>query len=199
MIAHLSGKLLSKTLSVSVIDCQGVGYEVFHTPWTAEQMNSHTVSLFIHTHVREDALQLFGFHHEEERSIFKELLKVSGIGPKLAISILSGISYNEFLQAVAQKDLARLQAVQGVGKKTAERIILELSHRLQQFKFPTSLPISHTHTEQELESILMNLGYQKSEIYLALSSLKRKKEGFNQNSLEHLIKLTLGELTQRTL
>ena len=201
MIAHLSGKLLFKTPTQSVIDCQGVGYEVFHTPFTAEKMNGETVSLFIHTNIREDAFQLFGFYSADERSLFRELLRVSGVGPKLAISILSGISYDELMHALYSKDTTRLQKIPGIGKKTAERLSVELSDRLPQMQAAFTAPelsgkAFNKSKESELESVLLNLGYQRPEIQRAVKSLRSKENDFEDLSLEHLVKSTLRELTQ---
>src|SRR3954471_7832845 len=109
MIAQLSGKILFKSPTLSVIDCHGVGYEVFHTPFTAEKMTGETASLFIHTVVREDAFQLFGFSTMEERSLFRELLRVNNVGPKLALSIMAGLTYHDLLDALGTNDSSRLQ------------------------------------------------------------------------------------------
>lgn len=198
MIAQLTGKLVLKTPTASVIDCQGVGYEVTHTPYTAEKMNAEIVKIFIHTHVREDLLQLFGFYSTEERQIFKELLKVSGVGPKVAMSILSGIPYEELITALAQKDVSRLQKIPGVGKKTAERLAIELSDRLSKMPVEISNPIGQNSTvgrETELESVLMNLGYQRPEILRAMKTMKVRESDFESLSLEVLVKNTLRELS----
>jgi Holliday junction DNA helicase RuvA len=196
MIAQLTGKLLSKSPTASVIDCHGVGYEVFHTPFTAEKITSE-VSLFIHSHIREDAFQLFGFISTEERSLFRELLRVSGIGPKMALAILSGLPYEELLQALSSKDKTRLQKIPGIGKKTADRLMVELSDRLKDFSI-TSHPLTTAAQSRdgELESVLLHLGYQKNEIQRAVRNLRTKLEGFESLPLESLVKTTLKELTQ---
>jgi Holliday junction DNA helicase RuvA len=199
MIAHLSGKLLTKTSTQSVVDCHGVGYEVFHTPFTAEKMTGENISLFIHSNIREDAFQLFGFFSSEERAVFRELLRVNGVGPKLAISILSGISYQDLMSALLSKDMSRLQKIPGIGKKTAERLTVELSDRLPQIQQSISLPDfsrSSGSKESELESVLTNLGYQRPEILRALKSVRGKETEFENLSLENLVKVTLRELTQ---
>lgn len=197
MIAHLSGKLISKGMTASVVDCQGVGYEVFHTPFCAEKLTSETVSLFIHTQVREDAIQLFGFAQPEERAMFRELLRVNGIGPKMALTILSAIPHEELSSALASKDAARLQRIPGIGKKTAERLSVELSDRLAQMKWSQiSGDASTPPRDMELESVLLNLGYQKSEIQKALKALRSRETSFESMPLETLVKSTLRELTQ---
>lgn len=195
MIAQLRGEVAFKSPTLSVIDCQGVGYEVFHTPFTAEQLKlSQSVVLFVHTHMREDALQLFGFSSQDERQIFRELLKVTSVGPKLALSILSGISHQDLILALQSKDIARLQKIPGIGKKTAERLSLELADRMgSKLSLSSSDKASK---ETELESVLQNLGYQKNEIQKALQSLKTKEENFKDLSLEALVKNTLGVLNQ---
>lgn len=199
MIAQLSGKLVLKTPTLSVIDCNGVGYEISHTPFTAEKLSADFVTVFVHTHVREDALQLFGFFLAEERQMFRELLKISGVGPKLAISILSGLPYTELVAALSAKDISRMQKIPGVGKKTAERLVVELSDRLA--KLPIELNISvqkpMVEKETELESVLLNLGYQRPAIQRAVKTLRSREQEFDSLSLEVLVKQTLRELSSR--
>ena len=128
MIAHLTGQVFSKTTQSVLIDTGGIGYEVFvplSTFYTLPEKNEKA-SLHIYTHVREDALLLFGFHSKLEKKLFLMLISVSGIGPKLAVNILSGIGPEELLGAIARGDTVRLRAIPGIGKKTAERIALEL-------------------------------------------------------------------------
>jgi Holliday junction DNA helicase RuvA len=197
MIAQLTGKIIFKSLTSSVIDCHGVGYEVFHTPFTAEKMASESISLFIHSHIREDAFQLFGFLTIDERSLFRELLRVNGVGPKLAISILSGLKHEDLLQALASKDKARLQKIPGVGKKIVERLMVEVSDRLKDLPLsPPMLPGKFESRESELESVLLHLGYQKSEIQRAVRGLRTKLEDFEAQPLEDLVKSTLKELAR---
>ena len=132
MIAFLRGRVLDKQPNRVVVDVQGVGYEL-HVPLTTyydigEQGTE--VALRVHTHVREEALQLYGFLTTLEQQLFERLIAISGIGPKLAIAVLSGIETRELVVAVQRGDLARLTGIPGVGKKTAERIVLELKDRL---------------------------------------------------------------------
>lgn len=195
MIAQLFGKLIHKTPTQSVIDCNGVGYEIFHTPFTSERMTADNVRVFIHTHIREDAFQLFAFADAQERSFFRELIKVSGVGPKMALGIMSGVPYDELVQAIVTKDMHRLQKIPGVGKKTAERVVLELIDRLKNIEMPIP-ESSAAPRESELESVLLNLGYQKAEIQRAVKSLKNKQSFHEQTSLEGLIKITLREMAQ---
>src|ERR1700759_1166715 len=127
MIAHLRGRLFSKKPNQAVIEAAGVGYDVAITVPTFSELPTagSEVALHIHTHVREDAIALFGFLHSEEKQLFERLLSVSGIGPKLAITILSGMAAADMVSAIKGGDVARLTKIPGIGKKTAERMILE--------------------------------------------------------------------------
>lgn len=168
MIAHLKGTLLSKSTDVIIIDNNGIGYEVFvplSTFYSLPDEENGEVSLYIYTHVREDALILFGFNTILEKKIFRLLISVSGIGPKLAVNILSGIGPDSLLGAIAGGDVARLQSIPGVGKKTAERISLELKDKAQKASSDIILPPAKVHSLEEKEihddalSALLNLGY----------------------------------------
>lgn len=189
MIAHLTGKILQTSPTHSVIDCQGVGYEVLHTPYTAESLRQQPISLHIHTHVREDVFQLFGFSTEDERSLFRELIRVSNVGPKLALSILSGIPAHEFVEALETQNIKRIQKIPGVGKKTAERLAIELKDRVAKVATDEIIPESQ---ETELESVLLNLGYQKQEIGKVLGRIVKDHP---EAKLETMVKAALGELT----
>ena len=132
MIAHISGKLIQKQPNSVIIDVGGVGYEL-NVPLSTFYDLGETganVSLRVHTHVREDALQLFGFRTEAEKKLFLLLNSVSGIGPKLAITVLSGLSAEDLIQAIRAGNLTRLTAIPGVGKKTAERMLVELKDKV---------------------------------------------------------------------
>lgn len=194
MIAYITGKILQKTPTQSIIDCQGVGYEVFHTPYTAEKMQSASVSLHIHNHIREDAFQLFGFFSVDEKNLFKDLLKVSSVGPKLALSILSGIQYQELITALHNKDIQRLQKIPGIGKKTAERLSIELADKVMASLGSKLSPATQElQKETELESVLLNLGYQKSDITKVIPKVR---EFIEVEALEVVVKKALGELTK---
>ncbi len=167
MIAHLTGIVLRKSTQALIIENNGVGYEVivpFSTFYTLPKEDER-VSLHIHTHVREDAIILFGFHTPLEKDIFLMLISVSGIGPKLAINILSGIGPDELLEAMAQGNALRLQAIPGVGKKTAERIALELKDKALKVRgeskeLPTGiLGDKDEGVYDDALSALLNLGY----------------------------------------
>src|ERR687893_1506784 len=132
MIAHLSGTLFSKQATSVVVDVSGVGYEVtipLSTFYDLEDTGS-TVQLRIYTHVREDSLQLYGFKTARERELFLKLISVSGIGPKLGITLLSGMSADEMIASIRTNNLARLTSIPGVGRKTAERLIMELREKV---------------------------------------------------------------------
>ena len=168
MIAHLKGLLLSKSTDTVIIDNNGMGYEVFvplSTFYALPDEDGQEVGLHIHTHIREDAFLLFGFNTVLEKKIFRLLISVSGIGPKLAINILSGIGPDSLLEAIAQGDVARLQSIPGVGKKTAERISLELKDKARSTRSDIDLPPVKTASHEEREvrddalSALLNLGY----------------------------------------
>jgi Holliday junction DNA helicase RuvA len=131
MIARIRGILSYKSVSHVIVDVQGIGYRIFVPLTTFYELPEagQPISLNIYTHVKEDALHLFGFHTPEDQGIFQMLISVSGIGPRLALNILSGIPAREFMQAVTQGNLSRLLAIPGVGRKTAERMVVELRDR----------------------------------------------------------------------
>lgn len=167
MIAHLNGIVLKKTTESVIIDNGGIGYEVI-TPLStfyALPKVDERVNLHIYTHVREDALILFGFQTTLEKEIFQMLISVSGIGPKLAINILSGIGPNELLEALAYGDAVRLQSIPGVGRKTAERMALELKDKAFGVRSDLEIPPTRFTTDVDKRvlddalSALLNLGY----------------------------------------
>ncbi|MEQ1898461.1 MAG: Holliday junction branch migration protein RuvA [Vicinamibacterales bacterium] len=167
MIGFLRGTVLQKAPERLLVDVQGVGYELRVPLSTFYQVSEPgaQVALHVHTHVREDALQLFGFLTVLEQQVFERLIGVSGIGPKLAIAVLSGIEPADFVAAVERQDVARLTRVPGVGKKTAERIVLELRDRLAKLMVPAtgSGPERSTSSRlrDDLLSALVNLGYHR--------------------------------------
>src|SRR5438876_8394538 len=172
VIAHLRGKLTQKDPVRVIVDVNGVGYEVFVplTTYTALPDTGSEVSIDIHTHVREDLIALYGFSTRRERSIFEKLMTISGIGPKLAVTILSGGSVEDLVGAIKRGDLARLTAIPGVGKKTAERIILELRDKLQDFaESPAKSSV-----EADVLSALENLAYNRA---VSEAALRRAVNG----------------------
>jgi Holliday junction DNA helicase RuvA len=173
VIAHLRGKLIEKNPARIVVDVNGVGYEVFVplTTFSALPDRGSEVFVDIHMHVREDIIALYGFSTPRERTIFEKLLSISGIGPKLAMTILSGGSVEDLVTAIKRSDLARLTAIPGVGKKTAERIIVELKDKLQDF---VVAGLEKTGVEVDVVSALENLGYNRA---LGESAIRRALDG----------------------
>src|SRR3974390_3177005 len=163
MIAHLRGKLISKHPNQAIIEATGVGYDVTITVPTFSDLPAlgNDVALHIHTHVREDAIALFGFLRADEKQLFEKLITVSGIGPKLAITILSGMPTTDMVGAIRANDHARLTRIPGIGKKTAERMCVELRDKLDAFgAAPATTPVSAR--EEDVISALTNLGYQRA-------------------------------------
>ena len=191
MIAHLRGKLAQKDPARVIVDVNGVGYEVFVplTTFTALPETGSEVSIDVHTHVREDLIALYGFSTRRERTIFEKLMTISGIGPKLAVTILSGGSVEDLVGAIKRSDLARLTAIPGVGKKTAERIILELKDKFQDFAEAQAKPA----VEVDVLSALENLGYNRA---LAEGALRRAADGDRDPAFDVLFKRTLQILTK---
>ena len=196
MIAHLRGKLLDKHPNQAVIETGGVGYDVtISVPTFSELMQIGTeVSLHIHTHVREDALALYGFGRPEEKHLFEKLLTVSGIGPKLAITILSGMAADEMVAAIRGNDVARLTKIPGIGKKTAERMVLELRDKLppQGADAVRELP-SLSAVEEDVLSALTNLGYQRGPAEKAITVVVKNAPA---GSFEAVFRDALGVLSK---
>ncbi|HEY2114081.1 MAG TPA: Holliday junction branch migration protein RuvA [Candidatus Angelobacter sp.] len=172
MIAHLRGKLISKHPNQAIVDAGGVGYDVtISVPTFSELPALNTeVSFFIHTHVREDALALFGFLRAQEKQLFEKLLSVSGIGPKLAITILSGMAADAMIAAIKGNNVASLTRIPGIGKKTAERMVLELRDKLDAFGVAPET-VAASPVEEDVISALVNLGYQRPMAERALAKL----------------------------
>lgn len=160
MIAHLRGRLLTKEPNRVVLETAGVGYDITISipTFTGLPAPGGEIALHIHTHVREDALSLFGFSRLEEKRLFEKLLAVSGIGPKLAITILSGMSTEHLVAAIRANDLAVLTKVPGIGKKTAERMVVELRDKLEAFAAAQARS-PRSPVEEDVLSALLNLGY----------------------------------------
>jgi Holliday junction DNA helicase RuvA len=164
VIAYLRGRILDKQPNRIVVDVGGVGYDVFVPLSTFYGLaeSGGSVELRIHTHVREDALLLYGFATELEQQLFERLISVSGIGPKVALAVLSGIEPPDLLRAIERADLARLTAIPGVGKKTSERIVLELKDRLPRAPLAAAgAPPAPSSLKDDVLSALMNLGYHR--------------------------------------
>ncbi len=173
MIAQLRGRLLSKHPSQAIVEAGGVGYDVAITVPTFSELPAAgaEVSLHIHTHVREDAIALYGFLRREEKQLFERLLSVSGIGPKLAIAILS-LPAEQIVAAIRSNDAARLTRIPGIGRKTAERMVLELRDKLEDFAIAPPAPAASP-TAEDVLSALLNLGYQRAAAERAVSTAAR--------------------------
>jgi holliday junction DNA helicase RuvA len=196
MIAHLRGKLLSKHPNHAVVETAGVGYEVHISVPTFSELppNGADVSLHIHTHVREDLLALYGFLHPVEKQLFEKLITVSGIGPKLAITILSGMAADEMSRAIRGNDVARLTKIPGIGKKTAERMVLELRDKLPESVAGSTQAIPALNAvEEDVLSALLNLGYQRPAAEKALATASKNANG---GSFDAMFRLALGLLSK---
>jgi Holliday junction DNA helicase RuvA len=199
MIAHLRGKLLVKHPNQVVVETGGVGYEVNISVPTFSDLPSHgsEVALHIYTHVREDVLALYGFLHPAEKQLFEKLMTVSGIGAKLAITILSGMAADDMVAAIRGNDVARLTRIPGIGKKTAERMVLELRDKLP----PSGTAETPAHptmsgTEEDVLSALMNLGYQRPVAEKALASVVKNGKGEKSGSFDAMFREALAALSK---
>ena len=187
MIGSLRGKLISRRPDNVIVEAGGVGYQV-NVPLSILSnfpAEGSTVFLNIYTHVREDALQLYGFATEDEKRIFTTLLGVTGIGPKMALNILSGISHDDFMRAIEEENVALLCRIPGLGKKTAHRLILELREKLPR------LGKARDRLFEDTLSALVNLGYKKAEAIESLEMAYKK----GHKDIETLVKESLKYLT----
>jgi holliday junction DNA helicase RuvA len=200
MIAWLSGRLRRKAADSVIVDVGGVGYQVAIalSTFTALPEPGETVDLHIHTHLREDSLSLYGFSAEPERDLFQLLLGVSGIGPKLALAVLSGMPAADLAAAIRNGDDAKLRAIPGIGAKTAARLCLELKDKVRQLMpeaegaarpSPAGSP-----QQQDAVSALLSLGYRRQQAEEAVQQALRDGPGLG---LEELIRRTLGRLSAR--
>lgn len=205
MIAHLSGTLLAKHATSVIVDVGGVGYEVtipVTTFYDLEEAGGQ-VSLRVYTHVREDALQLYGFKTGRERELFTLLISVSGIGPKSAIAMLSGMSADEIIAAIRTNNIARLTSIPGVGKKTAERLGIELRDKMaalsspaleeQLAAQPAGAPVGEDALREDALSALINLGYQRAAAEKAVT--QAMQEG-GDLSVELILRRSLRTLSK---
>ena len=177
MIAHLRGRVLGKTPSAVVVECGGVGYDVSISvsTFTALPTEGSEASLFIHTHVREDALALYGFLTQDEKALFEKLIGVSGIGPTLAVKVLSGVTAVDLVNAIRRSEIERLVRIPGVGKKTAERMVVELRDKLPAVtgeEPATPLAEALSPVEQDVLSALLNLGCARPQAEAAVRKAK---------------------------
>jgi len=176
LIGYLKGKLVRATPARVIVETGGVGYSVQVSLVTfseLERRGGGEVELFVHTHVREDLLALFGFATEREQELFERLITVSGIGPRLAQVVLSGLPPEDLLQAIAAGDVARLTRIPGVGKKTAERIVVELRDALQALAREAAPAATAATSDEDLVAALINLGYKSTQAGRAVAEARR--------------------------
>lgn len=198
MIARLSGNLVEKTINRCIIDVNGAGYAVVVPLSTFYELPEvgESVVMQIHTHVRDDAIELYGFNTVYECKVFELMISVSGIGPKLAVNILSGISADELVDALRREDARRLTAIPGVGRKTAERMILELKDKLArldgQAPHPSSRVPKADKVKEDALSALVNLGYRGNTAKEAVEKILRGAD--EPLPLERVLKAALREL-----
>jgi Holliday junction DNA helicase RuvA len=198
MIAHLSGKLTHKSPVTIIIDVNGVGYQVFiplSTFYALPELESK-ISLGIHTHMREEALKLFGFYTIDEKKIFEKLITINKVGPKLALTILSGMPPADILSTIDSNDIVKLSTIPGIGHKTAERLILEMRDKLDGLSLDFVAkkgPGPEKGLFDDALSALVNLGYKKSQAEQTLKKVYAEKVG--DTSIESLIKDCLNLLS----
>ena len=175
MIAHLRGRLLSKAPGHAIVECAGVGYDVVISvpTFAALAAEGAEVSLHIHTVVREDTLSLFGFLDRSEKRLFERLITVSGVGPKLAVTILSGLNPERTVTAIRAQDHATLTRIPGVGKKLAERLVVELKDKLEDMA-TAPVTMSAGPAADDVLSALVNLGYQRPAAQKAIEAAVAK-------------------------
>jgi Holliday junction DNA helicase RuvA len=196
MIAHLRGKLLAKHPNQAIVEAGGVGYDVTISVPTFSDLPAAgaEVTLHIHTHVREDMIALYGFLRPSEKILFEKLITVSGIGPKLAITILSGMAADEMVGAIRGNDVVRLTRIPGIGKKTAERMVLELRDKLPETgsAMATAAPAMSA-VEEDVVSALVNLGYQRAVAEKVLAIATKNGKG---GTFDVLFREVLGALSK---
>ncbi|MEK6325384.1 MAG: Holliday junction branch migration protein RuvA [Acidobacteriota bacterium] len=203
MIAQLSGKLIQKQPNTVIIDVGGVGYDVTIPVSTFYELGEPgtDVSLKIHTHVREDVIQLFGFWTGREKELFLKLTSVSGVGPKLGITMLSGMPAGELISAITNNDLVRLTSIPGVGRKTAERVVVELRDKLAVISLEAreaeraasrDLPPGEAAVRDDTAAALMALGYPKAIAERAVSFALREE---GERTIEAVLKRALRRLS----
>lgn len=193
MIGHLRGMLREKRPNHVLLDVHGVGYAV-HIPlstfYALGELGSEA-SFLIHTHVREDSLALYGFHTAREKEMFEQLLTISGVGPRVAIAILSGMSVEELIPAIRKNDLVKLTSIPGVGRKTAERIVVELRDKLIGVEVAEAAPRTGG-IEEDVISALVNLGYDRRTAERAVQDVSRSDD---KKQFEPLLRASLQRIS----
>ncbi len=192
MIGFLTGKIISSKPTQIILDVNGVGYLVNISISTFEKISDkESISLYIHTSVKEDSITLFGFYTQSEKEMFELLISISGIGPKVSLGILSGIAVDDLKDAIANGNVSRLIAIPGIGRKTAERVVLELRNKVDSIKSDGS--IKETSVKDEAVAALATLGYQRQIAEKVVRDLLSENPGY---SLEELIRKALAGLNK---
>jgi len=202
MIGYLSGKLLEKNVNSVIVDVAGIGYDVSIPLSTFYELGDvgSDVQLRIYTHVREDAIQLFGFKTDRERQLYLRLISVQGVGAKSGITMLSGMSADEMIDAIRSNNLAKLTSIPGVGRKTAERVVIELRDKVNELDHGTpsvdritGTPLPADAIFEDALSALVNLGYQRG---LAEKALKQAADEGSEPSVQKLLRHALQVLAK---
>jgi holliday junction DNA helicase RuvA len=192
MIGYLTGKIISSKPTQILLDVNGVGYLVNISISTFEKISEkEIVSLFIHTNVKEDSISLFGFYTQSEKEMFELLISISGIGPKVGLGILSGIAVDDLKNAIANGNISRLIAIPGIGRKTAERVVLELRNKVDSIKSDETS--KETSVKDEAVAALSTLGYQRQLSEKIVRDLLAENPNY---SLEELIRKALAGLNK---
>jgi Holliday junction DNA helicase RuvA len=194
MIGHLQGRVFKKSLNVAIVDVGGVGYQLRMPLSDLARLGEpgSEVGVHVHTHVRADAIELFGFLEEQSLGLFERLIGISGIGPRLALTLLSGMEPEILVRAVRSGDVPSLTRVPGVGKKTAERIVLELKDKLAKDTAPAQGPLPGMPPMEDLRSALENLGYKSAQVDKAIAGLSESE--LQSGDLQTLVRKALGQL-----
>jgi len=197
LIAQIRGRLLRKGPQEAIVDVGGVGYRVTIPLSTFYRVGEPgaEVTLLTHTHVREDTLALFGFLTAVEQALFERLIAVSGVGPKLAVSVLSGIEAPELVAALRSGDIARLTRIPGVGKKTAERLVVELKDKMQDIASSEAAPVGRSAASDDVVSALVHLGYSRPE---AERAVERVFHEHGEGRFEDLLRAALQVVSRRS-
>ncbi|HLF66105.1 MAG TPA: Holliday junction branch migration protein RuvA [Gammaproteobacteria bacterium] len=192
MISRLTGMILEKQPPCVLIDVQGIGYEVFVPMSTFYQLPEvrQKVTLFTHFVVREDAQLLYGFHDALHRSVFQQVIKTNGVGPKMALAILSGMNAQEFIRYTQQQDLAQLTKIPGIGKRTAERLLIEMRDKFKDYEsVMMQVMVQNSDPQQEAISALVSLGYRAADATRCVTQLAQPS-----HTSSDLIRLALQQL-----
>jgi Holliday junction DNA helicase RuvA len=189
MYDRITGIVIEKTPTRIVVEANGIGYDINAPVSTSSKLSElSSVTLHLHLHVREDSLKLYGFATPDERRLFRALLTVSGVGPQTALAVLSGISVDQLCSTIVNEDHASLCRVRGIGRKTAERIILELKEQVKSFAISRAAPDKSQLTQRDAVLALVSLGYTRSQ---AQTAVEKAARNVKDASTEQLVKAAL--------